>query len=1314
MAEQFIRAKEGYRFRFHGMKTNSSPDRMPPDKFPLALNIRAYTENSVRTRPGQTQKFLTAGKTITDMRGYAALFTDGAPRILARDATDRIYLDTGALVGTLANAGFPPPGVSMIPFRPSESPQPYMYIGSLTDYQKFSAPTSLNAVTQQKVGIAEPQSPPEAGILSYAFHPIDFQGGFQIAAPSPAGTAGAVTVGARTTDTVQGIFFDTSNGEMVTVQVSSATQYQRFQTIILPGPIAPSHLPVALMVQDVFAPLPSSPALSINSIFYFTGSTGRCVVVPAGLGGGPGNEGTSIYSESLLTNLRRGALVKIGTEVCLVLSVTTGPDGTVSFETVTTATHTTADALSGVPAIQIPATFERVVGVGISSPDWLSAVTAGIGTIQGTFLSSPFVSGAFSFQPEDYLHISLNIDNLANLTEIRFRIDVSDNTYTKNYYYFSIRPNDIQLALAATTPASQLSVAQTLIQNAEIDALKAQAANNQQATNSGAQTVTGSSQWSEILFPLSAMTRVGNDETLTLQNANSWQVWVNASGTVNLAFNSLTVFGGSQPDVGDIGAPLLYRVRPRAASTGVRGNPSPATRYGTNPRRQSVLVTPPSAAYDPQIDTWDVFRYGGTITSWRYVGSIPVSAGTFTDNFNDDAVNAGDALDFDNFEPWPSVDIPNMGTATQVCGTIAVVSNADLDITSYLPGTLVQLGGQNVYTLRKRPVAILAGATYLLEFEENAGAAANISYLIQEPSIANQHLPYLFGPDSAGTVFGCGDRFRPGTLSFTKNYAPDSAPDAYNLEITSPTEPLLGGEVLDGLAFVASTERWWALYPQPQNPAQRYNIVQAPFLRGLAAPFAHCNDGRSIYWWAKDGIYSSSEGSLTDADLYNLFPHEGIVGQSVVRGSQTILPPDYSQAASFRLAYANGYLYAAYPTISNVIGFPNVYTVLVCHLATKAWSLDLYTPGVTSLYHPEQQAGTLLSGSTRYDELLMGTSTGIVASQTDLMNDLGGPIVAQIVTFEDNGGDTRAGEQWGDIFLDVTPAAAGAALIATPTAFGVPLTPAITIPQSTARTQLPVSVGGEVLSDFLGLALQWTDDFTAQAIPTSIHVWQPSFLVKPETIADRFSDWDDGGVEGAKWVQGFVMHADTFAAIKGIAVRDADFQLIHPFTPQIVHNGESEIAYSFNQPFIAHMMRLEPTDQLPWRFWDVRWVVQETPELAETWQTQASTFGLLGFMHIRQVSITYAATAPVTLTITAFDGTSPLPIVLPATGGAVQKLVLVPTFNKGQLYFLNASSAQPFQIYVDKSELLVGQWGRQDSYLNRPLVGDTGGDKAEI
>src|SRR5208282_1157446 len=225
----------------------------------------------------------------------------------------------------------------------------------------------------------------------------------------------------------------------------------------------------------------------------------------------------------------------------------------------------------------------------------------------------------------------------------------------------------------------------------------------------------------------------------------------------------------------------------------------------------------------------------------------------FLDNYSDDAAEGGDELEFDNLEPWPSVDVPNNGGtgfgtgAANVYGTVALLFQNDPDITSYLPGTLIQFNNANVYTLWNRPIA-LGGSAYLLQLVENAGVLRLTSWNIQEPLLANQMLPYMWGPDVNGTVFAVGSALHPGTLYFAKSFAPDAAPDAYNIEISPPSEALMGGEILDGLSYVASTERWWALYPQPDNPAQRFNFVQQPIPRGLAAPYGHCTDGRTLYW----------------------------------------------------------------------------------------------------------------------------------------------------------------------------------------------------------------------------------------------------------------------------------------------------------------------------------------------------------------------------------------------------------------------------------------------------------------------------------
>jgi hypothetical protein len=285
---------------------------------------------------------------------------------------------------------------------------------------------------------------------------------------------------------------------------------------------------------------------------------------------------------------------------------------------------------------------------------------------------------------------------------------------------------------------------------------------------------------------------------------------------------------------------------------------------------------------------------------------------------------------------------------------------------------------------------------------------------------------------------------------------------------------------------------------------------------------------------------------------------------------------------------------------------------------------------------------------------------------------------------------------------------------------GAGAAPATSIPASTVRLQTPVSVGGVLLTNFLGVMATWTDDFSKQSVPTQLFVWQPSFVPYPEIIADRFTDWDNGGTPGAKFVQGLLLDADTFGVAIALGIRNGDTAALEQ-TLSITHSGRQEKAYSVTAPFIAHLMRLEPQStggQQPtfpqWKLFGVKWVWQPTPEQVLNWVTQATTHGLRGFMHLRQASIAYAAAAPVTFTVTAFDGTSPAALTLPATGGAVQKVTLPFSFNKGMTMKYAAVSAQPFQIYEKASEVLVGQWGREDSYMNIPLIGGDHGDQATI
>src|SRR5882724_11175254 len=137
--ESFNRNRDGYRFGGR-WKPTSVPDGKDSKAYNALVNVRTVIDETLQTRPGQTLNFATGGAPVTDLRSYVALSMDGLPRFLARDNLDHIYLDNGVQVGSLATGGL---GATLIPFRPNQSPNPYMYIANGADYQNFSLLISL-------------------------------------------------------------------------------------------------------------------------------------------------------------------------------------------------------------------------------------------------------------------------------------------------------------------------------------------------------------------------------------------------------------------------------------------------------------------------------------------------------------------------------------------------------------------------------------------------------------------------------------------------------------------------------------------------------------------------------------------------------------------------------------------------------------------------------------------------------------------------------------------------------------------------------------------------------------------------------------------------------------------------------------------------------------------------------------------------------------------------------------------------------------------------------------------------------------------
>lgn len=1263
----------GERFAFKGVKTNDVPDAFPPDKFSYAQNVRGYNDREITSRPQLTQ--IIAEPVISP-----------GP-VLSLEPTIGVYKIAGAILsnGTAIAGGFSTTlGASILPFRPNASPDPWDYI--FDDLKSAKVNLSGGAPIVKGVGMPESQAPAEASTGNQFQSFMDSVG----ATWAPGGTTTAIPGdSSRTADVVGAVFVDpASQGDYTSFQVSPNTLYSKGMVVNIHGEL--------YIVNDVF-PNMGTP-IGILGVKYYVGNTGKCVILPANLA----NEEPSLYTQLLLTSIRRGAIVQIGAEKCFVLSSSVGPDGSVSFETSTVGTHAAGETMIVLAAVAVVGSG-IVTGQAINSNAIAFFCLPGLGTVQKPLGANPFVNGQFSFQPDDYIHFSLKTDFLANLTEMKILFDVGDGSFTQNFFFYSVRPSDI--AAGVQNVQTQLGVAQIVDQRRIIDEERAITAYNQHRTASSAQTEPGDHQWSEIFIPIKELTRVGEDQSATLQNANAIQFLFNVNNAPNtnpgdgltLHINSITVVGGFQPDVGYTGMPYQYFAIPRDSTTGAQGNPSPVMRYGVSPRRQLVFV--PLPAYNGSLDpdTWDIYRVGGSIEVPRYLGSTPLGTAVFEDNYSDIAIAEAREMPRDKYEPFPSIGPPISTNNSNIVGTLMVATfptgtpnKTLLQLQNLLPGNVLNIG-QQVFTLWNRPVLLSTGVgtqTWLFQFVENAGALTNPLVQINEPTLAAQSNQAVWGPDSNGVFFAVQDPLRPGFVNRTNPNDPDSCSDASDDDLCPPSEPLQNGALLNQTSIVFSPARAWAGYPKAGGG---YRWVEIPTGAGLAAEFGICTDGKNVYFVAKDGIRRTSGGpseSLTDADLYNIFPHEGIFATPVVTPAGTIFPPDYTQNQAMRLAVVNGYLFFDY--IAN-----GIYRTLVCDLRTGAWNLDI---GVNPL---TVHAGSTADGSLQ--DLFVGDFTGaIFQEESNPTPSTGEDVVCALVTREMMR-DLRASTMFGDMAVDLTPASD---VVVTPITLGVALPP--TTITAGARQVSVIDLEGQQIKRSLGLKILWSD----QGVNSRFFSWQPSEVPQPEDTTDRFGDWDDLGTKKAKFIQGIRIEADTFGQDKVLNFRNADDGTIAA-SLTINHAGQQEKAYSFLAPFVSHLVREEP-DETPWRKFSFDWVWEPTPENVLNWETQGSSFGMNGYVHIFKILAAYASTDPVNLNITCFDGVSPQQVVLPPTGGAYQKVLFTLTANKGLLYFFQGVSTSPWKAYLDDWEISVKEWGSAQGYSTYKNLGGERGDQARI
>lgn len=298
-----------------------------------------------------------------------------------------------------------------------------------------------------------------------------------------------------------------------------------------------------------------------------------------------------------------------------------------------------------------------------------------------------------------------------------------------------------------------------------------------------------------------------------------------------------------------------YRYTYANSETQDESNPSPINPTGLIAVNTNAAVTV-QASPDPQVDTINLYRRGGTLGSnWIFTISGPNADGTILDGNTDSALITNNSLLLDNDVPFTSLD--DKGNAIQ-----------------------------------------------------------------QVP------LPYIFGPFIGNYILAVGDPNRPGYLYWTNSQRPNSASTANVLQITNPSEPLLGGFIYQGAPYIFSKDNLYVVDYGGPNAVPVFSYRKTPIGMGTVGPFAFAV-GPLIYFVSKDGIYETDGASvpvsITDQTLRPIF--NGVT-------TEGLAALDPTQVNSIRLAYMGLEVHLFYTGVDG-----NTYH-LYYHTVYKRWQQE--------------------------------------------------------------------------------------------------------------------------------------------------------------------------------------------------------------------------------------------------------------------------------------------------------------------------------------------------------------------------------------
>jgi len=465
-------------------------------------------------------------------------------------------------------------------------------------------------------------------------------------------------------------------------------------------------------------------------------------------------------------------------------------------------------------------------------------------------------------------------------------------------------------------------------------------------------------------------------------------------------------------------------------------------------------------------------------------------------------------------------------------------------------------------------------------------------------------LPYVWGP-FYGSLFGCGDPYRPGFLYWTKPDFGDSAPPEANIEVTGPSEQLMNGFIWDGRCWVFSTERLLAIYPNFAAP-EVYDVLPTACNRGLVAPWAFCsypaggNYAGGIAFVSRDGVYVTDGGAercISDPDIYPIFAHEGIGGSGItVNGVQAFATDPFRT----RLAFVKGSIYFDY------VGTDTLGHCLRFDLSTGGWFVEKYAKDIHFRYQKEGEIPITAQGA---EEGVLAAGNGVIyqplTSGSDAMGTLAAGVFAGVpydVAVETQAyffDDPRAQKLMRDVLLEYNPGGQSFDVVAQFDDGTVSDTPKTLTGASGDTTDiLDIAAGLGVLAR--NILLRFTASVATYAPNWALQWWHPSAFPKPDESVKAIVEWNPFIQGKDAYVTGLKIWADTEGATKTFQVwfDGADSGITRTFNS----NGERDIAFAWPS-FKGRLGRLVFTDAFRWRLTRHQWEATEEPTYEPDWDT---------------------------------------------------------------------------------------------------------------